>query len=76
MEGTRHLVIGGAYSVDKYYRLENNMLWFADEQPSAEIKTYVEDQITKAELTLFSLIPAPISTNREMRFTHDRSEYG
>lgn len=39
MEGTRHLVIGGAYSVDKYYRLENNMLWFADEQPSAEIKT-------------------------------------
>ena len=22
----------------------------------------------KAELTLFSLIPAPISTNREMRF--------
>lgn len=40
MEGTRHLVIGGAYSVDKYYRLENNLLWFADEQPSAEIKTY------------------------------------
>ena len=42
MEGTRHLVIGGAYSVDKYYRLENNLLWFADEQPSAEIKTYAE----------------------------------
>lgn len=40
MEGTRHLVIGGAYSVDKYYRLENNLLWFADEQPSAEIKTF------------------------------------
>lgn len=39
MEGTRHLVIGGAYSVDKYYRLENDLLWFADEQPSAEIKT-------------------------------------
>lgn len=40
MEGTRHLVIGGAYSVDKYYRLENDLLWFADEQPSAEIKTF------------------------------------
>lgn len=40
MEGTQHLVIGGAYSVDKYYRLENDLLWFADEQPSAEIKTY------------------------------------
>lgn len=42
MEGTRHLVIGGAYSVDKYYRLENDLLWFADEQPSAEIKTCFE----------------------------------
>ena len=52
MEGTRHLVIGGAYSVDKYYRLENNLLWFADEQPSAEIKTYVEDQITKNRIDI------------------------
>ena len=47
MDGTKHLVIGGAYSVDKYYRLENNLLWFADEQPSAEIKAYVEEQIAK-----------------------------
>ena len=52
MEGTRHLVIGGAYSVDKYYRLENDLLWFADEQPSAEIKTYVEDQITKNRIDI------------------------
>ena len=47
-----HLVIGGAYSVDKYYRLENDLLWFADEQPSAEIKTYVEDQITKNRIDI------------------------
>ena len=52
MEGTRHLVIGGAYSVDKYYRLENDLLCFADEQPSAEIKTYVEDQITKNRIDI------------------------
>lgn len=52
MEGTRHLVIGGAYSVDKYYRLENDLLWFADEQPSAEIKTYVEDQIAKNRIDI------------------------
>ena len=46
------MVIGGAYSVDKYYRLENDLLWFADEQPSAEIKTYVEDQITKNRIDI------------------------
>lgn len=28
-------VMGGAYSVDKFYRLENGMHWFPDEQPAA-----------------------------------------
>ena len=36
------LVIGGAYSVDKYYRLERGMNWFSDEQPSDAIKQKVE----------------------------------
>lgn len=52
IEGTRHLVIGGAYSVDKFYRLANNYLWFPDEQPSAEIKTYVEEQIAKHRIDI------------------------
>lgn len=52
IEGTRHLVIGGAYSVDKYYRLANNYLWFPDEQPSAEIKAYVEKQIAKHRIDI------------------------
>ena len=52
MDGINHLVIGGAYSVDKYYRLENNLLWFADEQPSAEIKAYVEEQIAKHHIDI------------------------
>lgn len=30
------LVIGGAYSVDKFYRLENGWNWFEDEQPNKE----------------------------------------
>lgn len=47
IEGLRHLVIGGAYSVDKFYRLSRNYGWWADEQPSQEIKTYVEEQISK-----------------------------
>ena len=45
IEGTRHLVIGGAYSVDKAYRLARGYGWWADEQPSDEIKRYVEQQI-------------------------------
>lgn len=32
------LVAGGAYSVDKYYRLAKGWRWFEDEQPSEEIK--------------------------------------
>lgn len=36
------LVIGGAYSVDKYYRLARGWHWWADEQPSQEIKAKVE----------------------------------
>ena len=36
------LVIGGAYSVDKYYRLARGYRWFPDEQPSEEIKRTVE----------------------------------
>lgn len=39
------IVIGGAYSVDKYYRLARSMRWFENEQPSPEIKAYVEKQI-------------------------------
>ena len=47
MEGIRYLVIGGAYSVDKYYRLMRGFGWWEDEQPSAGIKAYVEKQIAE-----------------------------
>jgi len=36
------IVIGGAYSVDKYYRLSRGWSWWSDEQPSDEIKARVE----------------------------------
>ena len=38
-------MIGGAYSVDKWYRLRMDMNWFPDEQPSAEIKASVERKL-------------------------------
>lgn len=40
--GKSCLVIGGAYSVDKYYRLARGWHWFEDEQPSPEIRQKVE----------------------------------
>ncbi len=45
IEDIKLLVIGGAYSVDKFYRLARGYGWWADEQPSDEIKQYVEQQI-------------------------------
>jgi len=50
--GKKVIVIGGAYSVDKYYRLRNGMHWFGTEQPDEEIKQYVENQLEKAEWTV------------------------
>ena len=43
LNGTQTIVIGGAYSVDKHYRLANGWNWWPDEQPSDEIKRKVEN---------------------------------
>lgn len=43
--GKRCIVIGGAYSVDKVDRLENNWGWWADEQPDATVKRTVEAKL-------------------------------
>lgn len=39
------MVIGGAYSVDKEYRIARHWKWFADEQPSEEIKNKVRQTL-------------------------------
>lgn len=38
-------MIGGAYSVDKYYRLSKGWRWWADEQPDDKIKNKVEKKL-------------------------------
>lgn len=45
LDGRKTIVIGGAYSVDKYYRLMTGLKWFSDEQPSDEIKKRVEKML-------------------------------
>lgn len=42
LDGRKSIAIGGAYSVDKFYRLERGYRWFPDEQPSDEIRARVE----------------------------------
>ena len=50
LEGLRHIAIGGAYSVDKFYRITRGYGWWADEQPSEEIKEYVEKQLRENQV--------------------------
>jgi calcineurin-like phosphoesterase family protein len=46
-DGYKAIVIGGAYSPDKHYRLANGWSWFADEQPSEEVKAHVEAKLER-----------------------------
>lgn len=45
LDGKSVFVIGGAYSVDKYFRLDRGIPWFEDEQPSAKVKAQVENAL-------------------------------
>lgn len=45
LEGCKTIAIGGAYSVDKWYRLQRDLHWFPDEQPSDIIKARVEKKL-------------------------------
>lgn len=45
LDGKQAIVMGGAYSVDKMVRLMHGYGWWPDEQPSEEIKRYVECQL-------------------------------
>ena len=47
LDGISAIAIGGAYSIDKPVRLVFGYKWWADEQPSPEIKAYVEKQLSE-----------------------------
>lgn len=48
-DGKKTIVMGGAYSVDKMVRLIYGYGWWADEQPSEEIKKDVERQLDELD---------------------------
>lgn len=69
INGKKCLVIGGAYSVDKGYRLLKGWSWFKDEQPSKEIVKYVEKQIAKQkEFDIVLSHTCPINTEPKHMF--------
>lgn len=43
--GKKGFALGGAYSVDKYYRLENGLIWHEDEQPNEKEKEEIVDAL-------------------------------
>lgn len=45
LDGYQTIAIGGAYSIDKMMRVAYGYGWWEDEQPSEEIKQYVEQQL-------------------------------
>ncbi len=47
-DGLKTVVIGGAYSVDKWHRIYYHDKWWHDEQPSPSIREYVEKQLDGA----------------------------
>ena len=49
LDGKKALAIGGAYSVDKFYRLQRGFGWWADEQPSELTKRKVEGVVNECK---------------------------
>lgn len=60
--GNDYIVIGGAYSVDKQYRLKMTRLgredynWFDDEQPSEDTKRKVEDVLARRNWKIHGIL--------------------
>lgn len=50
--GKKAIILGGAYSVDKPRRLACGMKWWADEQPSDEIKAKVSQVLSDIDFTV------------------------
>lgn len=60
LEGLQAIVLGGAYSVDKWYRLACGWYWFVDEQiPKQQRKDILEKvkQLNKVDLVLSHTCP-------------------
>lgn len=60
INGKRFLTIGGAYSVDKWYRLGTGRQWFANEQLSKEERAQILEKITGQEVDFILTHTCPL----------------
>lgn len=56
LEGRQAVVCGGAYSVDKPWRMRMGWTWFEDEQPSETIKRDVEAALDRLNWTVDTVL--------------------
>lgn len=61
INGLRTLVIGGAYSVDKYYRLETGNKWFKNEQLDFSERSNISNKLAHYEYDLILAHTCPYS---------------
>jgi 3-oxoacid CoA-transferase subunit A len=61
LQGYKTLVIGGAYSVDKYYRLQNGAKWFENELLTEDEMNEIEKKIIGQQFDFILTHTCPIS---------------
>lgn len=66
-DGKKTIVIGGAYSVDKEYRIVRHIPWFESEQPDNKIKFFVEEQLKNSDWRVDVVLSHTCPINYEPR---------
>ena len=61
INGLKTLVIGGAYSVDKFYRIQNGWTWFDDEQLTSYEMAECQKNVEHREFDLVLTHTCPLS---------------
>jgi hypothetical protein len=67
IEGQECLVIGGGYSVDKFYRLENGWTWIKNEQLDAEEMEAIYQTYLNNKVDVILSHVAPVSYEADIR---------
>lgn len=65
INGFSCIALGGAYRVDKMYRVAYSLGWWSDEQPSAEIKEHVSNNLERHDWTVNYVFSHTVSIQYE-----------
>ena len=65
LDGKKTVALGGAYSIDKEYRLSHGWNWFADEQMSPEVMKRCEENLEKAGWEVHTVLSHTVPISAE-----------